>query len=40
MTTVGYGDFYAKTTLGRFFSAVAALWGIFIISLIANQTIS
>jgi potassium intermediate/small conductance calcium-activated channel subfamily N protein 2 len=34
MSTVGYGDFYARTHLGRFFSSIAAFWGVFLVSLI------
>ena len=34
MTTVGYGDFYPKTHIGRFIIVISAFWGIFIVSLI------
>lgn len=34
MTTVGYGDFYARSTLGRLVSVVIALWGIIITSML------
>ena len=33
MTTVGFGDFYARTHVGRFISIIAAMWGTFLISL-------
>ena len=33
MTTVGFGDFYARTHVGRFISIIAAIWGTFLISL-------
>ena len=33
MTTVGYGDFYPRTHVGRFICVLAANWGIFIVSL-------
>jgi hypothetical protein len=34
MTTVGYGDFYAQTNFGRFFSVIAFIVGNVLISLI------
>ena len=34
MTTVGYGDFSAKTNMGRIVSFVCSAWGTFIVSLI------
>lgn len=34
MTTVGYGDFYPSTGLGRTFGVVACLWGNFLVSLV------
>ena len=34
MTTVGYGDFYPVTHLGRIVGVIASLWGAFIISLL------
>ena len=33
MTTVGYGDYYPRTHLGRVFSILLSIWGIFIVSL-------
>jgi len=33
MTTVGYGDFFPKTTLGRLIGIIIAFWGVFIVSL-------
>jgi Ion channel len=33
MTTVGYGDIYPKTTLGRIVGIVIALWGLFLVSI-------
>jgi len=38
LTTVGYGDFYPITHLGRFFATIAAFWGIFLISMIISVT--
>lgn len=32
MTTVGYGDFYAKTLWGRLVSALGCIWGTSIVS--------
>ena len=34
MTTVGYGDFYPMTILGRTYGVIATLWGNFLVSLI------
>jgi hypothetical protein len=34
MTTVGYGDIYARTNFGRFFSVIAFIVGNVLISLI------
>ena len=33
MTTVGYGDFYPKTDIGRIVGIIIAFWGVFIVSL-------
>lgn len=33
MTTVGYGDYYAKTLFGRILTLTIAVWGNIIISL-------
>ena len=33
MTTVGFGDFYPSTHLGRMIGVMAALWGTFLVSL-------
>ena len=36
MTTVGYGDFYPKTTLGRFIMFGCCLYGMVVVSLMVN----
>lgn len=33
MTTVGYGDFYPRTFIGRILDIIIAIWGGFIISM-------
>lgn len=33
MTTVGYGDYYVKTHLGRFIIFFVCIWGVFIVSM-------
>ncbi len=33
MTTVGYGDFYARTDLGRFMIFLVCIFGIFVLSM-------
>lgn len=33
MTTVGYGDYFAKTHLGRFIIFFVCIWGVFIVSM-------
>ena len=33
MTTVGYGDYYPRTHLGRFVAVLAAIFGAFFVSL-------
>ena len=41
MTTVGYGDYFAKTHFGRVISVIACFWGTFLISLmVLSLTIS
>jgi voltage-gated potassium channel Kch len=41
MTTVGYGDFVAKTQLGRIIAIMACIWGNFLISLmVISLTVS
>jgi hypothetical protein len=38
LTTVGYGDFYPVTHLGRYFASLTAMWGIYLISIIIQVT--
>ena len=33
MTTVGYGDFYPRTLIGRIVDTLLVVWGVFIVSL-------
>ena len=33
MTTVGYGDFYPKTLIGRIIDLILVIWGILIVSI-------
>jgi hypothetical protein len=33
MTTVGYGDFFPRTLIGRLIDVILVIWGIFIVSL-------
>ena len=33
MTTVGFGDYYPKTSFGRFIIVLACFWGVFLVSL-------
>ena len=33
MTTVGYGDFYPRTFIGRLLDIFVVIWGIFIVSM-------
>jgi len=37
MTTVGYGDTFSISTLGRIVSVLNAIWGTFIISLVVSS---
>ena len=34
MMTIGFGDFFPKTYLGRLFCIIACFWGVFMISII------
>ena len=33
LTTVGYGDFYPKSHMGRFIAVLIGFWGVFFVSL-------
>lgn len=33
MTTVGYGDYFPMTNLGRIIGIITAFWGVFFVSL-------
>lgn len=33
MTTVGYGDFYPRTLIGRTIDVLLVVWGTFVVSL-------
>jgi hypothetical protein len=33
MTTVGYGDFFPQTHMGRFVVVIACFWGVFLVSM-------
>lgn len=33
MTTVGYGDYYPRTAIGKFICLICSFWGVFIVSL-------
>jgi potassium intermediate/small conductance calcium-activated channel subfamily N protein 2 len=33
MTTVGYGDYYPRTTFGRVIDVILVVWGTFVVSL-------
>jgi potassium intermediate/small conductance calcium-activated channel subfamily N protein 2 len=32
LTTVGYGDFFPKTSMGRLVGVIICIWGVFIVS--------
>lgn len=38
LTTIGYGDYYPRTTEGRFVTMAAAVWGAVLISLFVSAT--
>lgn len=40
VTTIGYGDFYATTTIGRLVSAILAMYGIILIALITGISVN
>ena len=41
MTTVGYGDFYPRTHMGRFVVVLACFWGVFLVSMmVVTLTVS
>jgi len=41
MTTVGYGDYYPRTHLGRFVAVLACFWGVFLVSMmVVTLTVS
>jgi len=33
MTTVGYGDYYPRTNLGRILGIICCFWGVFLVSM-------
>jgi hypothetical protein len=33
MTTVGYGDFFPQTNIGRVVGIICSFWGVFIVSM-------
>lgn len=33
MTTVGYGDYFPRTLIGRIIDVVLVIWGTFVVSL-------
>ena len=33
MTTVGYGDFFPKTTMGRVVGIIICFWGVVVVSI-------
>jgi hypothetical protein len=40
MTTVGYGDYYAASSLGRFVIFIVCIWGVFIVSMMVITLIN
>lgn len=38
LTTIGYGDYFPKTTEGRLVTMIAAVWGAVLISLFVSAT--
>jgi hypothetical protein len=41
MTTVGYGDFFPRTHMGRFVVVLACFWGVFLVSMmVVTLTVS
>lgn len=40
VTTIGYGDFYATTTIGRLISAILAVYGILLIAIITGIAVN
>lgn len=39
ITTVGYGDQFPRTELGRFIAVIASMWGAVVISLVVVTTV-
>eukprot|EP00335_Anophryoides_haemophila_P000126 CAMPEP_0204821168 /NCGR_PEP_ID=MMETSP1018-20131115/4173_1 /ASSEMBLY_ACC=CAM_ASM_000518 /TAXON_ID=46462 /ORGANISM="Anophryoides haemophila, Strain AH6" /LENGTH=62 /DNA_ID=CAMNT_0051921563 /DNA_START=265 /DNA_END=453 /DNA_ORIENTATION=- len=40
MTTVGYGDYYPVTLLGRITIFIVSIWGVFIVSIMVVTMIN
>lgn len=40
VTTIGYGDFYATTTLGRLISVILSMYGIIMIAMITGVSVN